>query len=72
MKKRKPLLAFLLLNLSVLGAHAQIPLSFEESLQLLKSGNRSLKIADKEIQIAKTERDKLNAFWYPSLQSSGL
>lgn len=72
MKKRKPLLAFLLLNLSVLGVHAQIPLSFEESLQLLKSGNRSLKIADKEIKIAKAERDKLNAFWYPSLQSSGL
>ena len=30
-----------------------------------------MRIADKEIEIAKTERDKLNAFWYPSLQASG-
>lgn len=50
---------------------AQTPLSFEESLRLLKQENQSLKIADKGIEIAKAERDKLNAFWYPTLQSSG-
>ena len=46
-------------------------LSFEEAINLLQSDNQSLRIADKEIEIAKTERDKLNAFWYPSLQASG-
>ena len=30
-----------------------------------------MKIADKGIEIAKAERDKLNAFWYPTLQSTG-
>ena len=47
------------------------PLSFEDALNLLQSGNQSLQIADKEIEIAKNEKDKLNAFWYPSLQASG-
>lgn len=49
----------------------QTALSFNEALQLLHQGNQSLKIADKSIEIARTERDKLNAFWYPSLQSAG-
>ena len=33
--------------------------------------NQSLKIADKGIETARTERDKLNALWYPSLQGAG-
>lgn len=56
---------------SAIWADAQVSLSFEESLRLLRQENQSLKIADKSIEIAKAERDKLNAFWYPSLQSSG-
>lgn len=46
-------------------------LSFEEALQILHNGNQSLKIADKGIEIAKNEKGKLNAFWYPSVQSTG-
>ena len=46
-------------------------LSFNEALQLLHKGNQSLKIADKGIDIARAERGKLNAFWMPSLQSTG-
>ena len=56
---------------SAIWADAQVSLSFEESLRLLRQENQSLKIADKSIEIAKAERDKLNAFWYPSLQSAG-
>lgn len=52
-------------------AQEKITLSFNESLDLLYKGNQSLKIADKGIEIAKSERGKLNAFWYPSVQSSG-
>lgn len=71
MKKNQ--LIFVLFALSFLSTQmkAQTSLSFEESLRLLQQGNQSLKIADKSIEIAKTERDKLNAFWYPSLQSTG-
>ena len=46
-------------------------LSFEEALELLHTGNQSLKIADKGVEIAKSEKGKLNAFWYPSVQSTG-
>ena len=46
-------------------------LSFEEALELLHNGNQSLKIADKGVEIAKSEKGKLNAFWYPSVQSTG-
>ena len=70
MKKNK-LLVLLTLYFSIIRVDAQTPLSFEESLHLLNQGNQSLKIADKGIEIAKAERDKLNAFWYPSLQSTG-
>lgn len=54
-----------------LPASAQTSISFEQALQLLEKGNQSLKIADKGIEMARTERGRLNAFWYPSLQSSG-
>ncbi|SHE85624.1 Outer membrane protein TolC [Bacteroides faecichinchillae] len=71
MKKNQ--LIFVLFALCFLSNQmkAQTSLSFKESLHLLQQGNQSLKIADKSIEIAKTERDKLNAFWYPSLQSTG-
>ena len=71
MKKNKILFVLWALCFSVIQTNAQTPLSFEESLHLLNQGNQSLKIADKGIEIAKAERDKLNAFWYPTLQSTG-
>lgn len=71
MKKNSVLFVLLTLSFPAIQISAQTPLSFEESLQLLQRENQSLKIADKGIEIAKTERDKLNAFWYPTLQSSG-
>lgn len=46
-------------------------LSFGDALQQLHRGNRSLKIADKGVETARAERDKLNALWYPSLQGAG-
>lgn len=48
-----------------------ISLSFDEASRRLHGGNQSLRIADKGIDIARSERGKLNAFWYPSLRSSG-
>lgn len=54
-------------NLSV-SAQTNLSLSYDDALQMLQKGNQSLKIADKGIEAARTERDKLNALWYPSLQ----
>lgn len=56
------------------GVSAQtttLPLSFADALQQMQYGNRSLQIADKAIETARAERDKLNALWYPSLQGAG-
>lgn len=63
-----------LLSLLPAFASAQtetVELSLEQSLTLLQSGNRSLKIAGKEVEMAKNEHQKLNAFWYPSVSASG-
>lgn len=48
-----------------------LSLSYDDALQMLQRGNQSLKIADKGIETARAERDKLNALWYPSLQGAG-
>ena len=57
-------------NLAV-SAQTNLSLSYDDALQMLQKGNQSLKIADKGIEAARTERDKLNALWYPSLQGAG-
>lgn len=46
-------------------------LSLEESLSLLLEGNKSLKIAGKEVELAKNEHQRLNAFWYPTVSAAG-
>ncbi|WP_298549781.1 TolC family protein [uncultured Parabacteroides sp.] len=48
-----------------------IDLSLEQSLTLLQSENKSLKIAGKEVELAKNEHQKLNAFWYPTISAAG-
>ena len=40
-------------------------LSLEQSLTLLRSENKSLRIAGKEVELAKNEHQKLNAFGIP-------
>lgn len=60
--------AFLSFHMSGQNSHS---LSFDDAINILQSNNESLKMADKEIEIAKSERDRLNSFWYPSLQASG-
>ena len=46
-------------------------LSLEQSLTLLQSENKSLRIAGKEVELAKNEQQKLNAFWYPTISAAG-
>ena len=67
----KPILLIALLGASMSAAAQSLPLSFGDALQQMQQGNRSLQIADKGIETARAERDKLNALWYPSLQGAG-
>lgn len=48
-----------------------LSLTYNDALRLLHRGSQSLKIADKTVESARAERDKLNALWYPSLQGAG-
>ncbi|MDD6211139.1 MAG: TolC family protein [Bacteroidales bacterium] len=68
------ILCSILLFFNCLGAFPQgkgVELTLEQSVEMLRDGNRSLKIADKEIELAKNERQRLNAFWYPSVTATG-
>ncbi|MGL4292234.1 MAG: TolC family protein [Bacteroidales bacterium] len=69
--RRTIYLLFLLGNLFTISAQAQVSLSFEESLNLLLENNKSIQIAKKETDIAKSEHQRMNAFWYPNLSASG-
>ena len=66
-----PAAACVLLAIGEVAAQTSLPLSFGDALRQMQNGNRSLKIADKGIEAARAERDKLNALWYPSLQGAG-
>ena len=66
-----PVAACVLLAIGEVAAQTSLPLSFGDALRQMQNGNRSLKIADKGIEAARAERDKLNALWYPSLQGAG-
>ena len=67
----KQILLIILLGTGLSVTAQTLSLSFDDALRQMQQGNRSLKIADKGIEAARAERDKLNALWYPSLQGAG-
>lgn len=48
-----------------------LPLSYEASRKLLEENNKSLKIADKQVQVTREEAQRINAFWYPVVTATG-
>lgn len=50
---------------------AGMNLTLEQSVGIMRKENRTLKIAGKEIELAKNEHQKLNSFWYPMINASG-
>lgn len=50
----------------------ELPLTLKEASLWMQRKNPALQIADKAVGIAKGERQKLNAFWYPMLNASGM
>lgn len=67
-------LAVVSLFFACVGISAQrnsIDLTLQQSVSLMRKENQTLKIAGKEIELAKNEHQKLNAFWYPMISASG-
>lgn len=50
----------------------KLSLTLEDAARLMNDRNPTLQIADKAVGMARGERQKLNAFWYPSINASGM
>ncbi|MGL4331657.1 MAG: TolC family protein [Bacteroidales bacterium] len=62
---------FLLCTSTIKGQEASVPLTFDQSLELLQENNKSIQIAKKEVDIARSEHQRLNSFWYPNISAAG-
>lgn len=67
----KIFLCVLLFPVSLSAQNGELSLTLEQSASLMNKGSRTLQMADKAVDIARSERQKMNAFWYPSLNASG-
>ena len=47
-------------------------LTLQEASEQMMNNNPTVRIADKAIDMARGERQKLNAFWYPMLNTTGM
>lgn len=65
------IILLLLLSGNLSAQQNIMELSLEQSADMLRDKNKSLKIASKEIEWAKSEHQRLNAFWYPNISASG-
>ena len=52
-------------------AAQSVTYSFEEARDLMLQHSAALKVADAEVQIARRERQRVNALWWPQLQAEG-
>lgn len=71
---RQVIITCISLFLSVASLSAQErqrQISFEEAYQLMNRDNKTLKIANKEMEWAKNEQQRLNSFWYPQVMATG-
>lgn len=65
------LCVFLALPGFLVAQSTKVDLTLEQSLEMLYKGNQALKIADKGVEIARNEHQKLNSFWYPNINATG-
>ena len=66
------ILAILCFPLSQQAQKGKHFLTLQEAAELMNRNNPTLQMADKAVGIARGERQKLNAFWYPMLNASGM
>lgn len=65
-------LALLCFPISLQAQKGKHFLTLQEAAELMNRNNPTIKMADKAVGIARGERQKLNAFWYPMLNASGM
>ena len=66
------ILAVISFPLSLQAQTGKHSLTLQEAENLMSNINPTLQIADKAVGIASGERQKLNAFWYPMLNTLGM
>ena len=66
------ILAILCFPLSLQAQKGKHFLTLQEAAELMNRNTPTLQRADKAVGIARGERQKLNAFWYPMLNASGM
>ena len=66
------LITIVCLPLTLHAQTGQQALTLQEASELMNRQNPSLKMADKAVGMARGERQKLNAFWYPMLNTTGM
>ena len=72
MQTRIKFLILLCFPLSLQAQSEKYTLTLQEAAKVLTSQNPTLKMSDKAVSIMRGERQKLNAFWYPILNASGM
>ena len=72
MLTRLHIVAILYFPLMLQAQTESVFLTLQEASEIMNKQNPSLQIADKAIGLMRGERQKLNAFWYPMLNTSGM
>ena len=72
MQQKLQILAVLLVPLALQAQTERYALTLQEASERMMNNNPTVRIADKAIDMARGERQKLNAFWYPMLNTSGM
>ena len=72
MQQRLQILAVLFVPLVLQAQTERYALTLQEASERMLNNNPTVRIADKAIGMARGERQKLNAFWYPMLNTSGM
>lgn len=50
----------------------KMEITFEQAVQMVRSDNKTTKIANKELEWAKSEQQRMNSFWYPKVSVDGV
>jgi outer membrane protein TolC len=66
------ILAILCFPLSLQAQKGKHSLTLQEAAEWMNRNNPTIQMAEKAVDIARGERQRLNAFWYPMLNTSGM
>ena len=72
MLNRIQILTILCFPLSLHAQTEKYALTLQEAAGIMNTNNPTIQIADKAVSMMQGEKQKLNAFWYPMLNTSGM